>query len=118
MLAQIVLMIGLGAVPGGGRFDGGGDGLFPFSRGVHARYHLFGRRLLLGSVRKQRGPVLGTDVVALAVERGGVVQFEEPLFQQIFVAQDGRIEGDPDGFGVAGLAVMGCLLYTSPSPRD
>lgn len=47
--------------------------------------------------------VLRTDVVALAVERGWVVQHEE-YFEQGFVADEVRVKQDVDDFGQSGVA--------------
>src|SRR5215217_6765270 len=47
ILPQIVLVVGLRAVPGAGRLDGGGDRTPPLSRSVDARDHAAGDLLLL-----------------------------------------------------------------------
>lgn len=41
----------------------------------------------------QRRAVLGADVIPLAVERGWILQAEEPLLQQVLVAQHGWAAG-------------------------
>ena len=63
-----------------------------------------------GALRKDRGAVLGPDVVALAVERGRVVQLEEPVLEQVLVAQHRRVERHPDRLGVTRLAVVGVVV--------
>ena len=73
-----------------------------------------GRRLLLRRGEEDRRAVLGADVGALAVARRRVVGSPEAL-EQLVVADDGRVEGDLHGLGVAGalaadLAVGGCSV--------
>src|SRR4051812_48929537 len=74
ILAQVVLVVALGTVPLGGRLDARGDRPLPLPARVYSRYHALRRALLLRRLRKDRGPVLRPDVVALAVQRGRVVQ--------------------------------------------
>src|SRR5436190_20423447 len=106
ILAQVVLVVGLGAVPGGGGLDGCRDRAAPLARGADARDDATCGLLLLGRLRKDRRAVLGADVVPLAVERGRIVQAEEPVLEQILVAQYRWVEGDAHRLGVAGLAVV------------
>src|SRR5689334_15451928 len=54
ILAQIILVVRLRAVPGGGRLDGGGDRARPLARPIHARAHALGDLLLLGRLREDR----------------------------------------------------------------
>mgnify|MGYP006951239953 CR=1 FL=1 len=82
MLAQVVLVIGFGAVPGRGGLDRCGDGPPPLTGRVDSGLHRLGDPLLLGGLRKDRRAILGSHVVALAVERGRVVQPEEPLLSR------------------------------------
>ena len=62
--------------------------------------------LLLGGQGKDRGAVLRSDVVPLSIERRRIVQFEEPLLQEILVAEQAGIERDPNGLGMTGRAAM------------
>src|SRR6476661_3378478 len=78
VLAQVILVIGLGAVPGGGGLDGGRDGTLPAARRLGPLDDPLRRALLLRGLREDRRAVLSADVVALAVEGGRVVQPEEP----------------------------------------
>src|SRR5215210_4191017 len=54
ILAQIVLVIGLGAVPGARGLDRRGDRTPPLSRGLHARDDAARGGLLKGRLRKDR----------------------------------------------------------------
>src|SRR6516225_10809661 len=91
MLLQIILVIPLGAVPRGRGLDRRRDRPLPGSGRRDARDHALRRRLLLGALREDRRAVLRADVVALAVERGGIVQLEEPFLEEILVAEHRRI---------------------------
>ena len=53
--------------------------------------------------------VLAADVVALTVERGRVVDYEED-FQQVAVTEQFRIEGDTHHFRVSGVATAHCFI--------
>src|SRR4051812_2587333 len=74
VLAQIVLMVRLGAVPGARWLDARRDGPLPLARRIDARLHALRGRPLFGALRKDRRAVLRSDVVALAIERRGIVQ--------------------------------------------
>ena len=63
-----------------------------------------------GRLREDRRAVLRADVVALTVERGRVVQLEEPLLEQVFVAEHRRVERHADRLGVTRLAVVGVVV--------
>src|SRR5436305_13745800 len=65
--------------------------------------------VLLVALREDRRAILGADVIALAIELRRVVGREEDI-QQIVVAELLRIEGDPDRFGVAGVAAAYLLI--------
>src|SRR5207247_6424820 len=106
VFSQVVLVVLLGAVPGGGRLYGRRERPLPLPGRLDARLHALGRDLLLWRLGKNRGPILRPHVVALAVERGRVVQLEEPFLQQIFVAEHRGIERHADRLGVPRLAVL------------
>src|SRR3954465_4084461 len=92
VLPEIVLMVALSTVPGGGRLDARRNRSLPFAGSLNPRYHLLRNVFLFRGLGKDRRAILGTDVVALAVERGGIVQPEEPVLQQLLVAQHGWVE--------------------------
>src|SRR5688572_7138645 len=100
VLLQVILVVTFGVVPGRGRLDCGGDWPTPTAGCCDASLHSLRRLLLRSVLRKDRGAVLRPDIVALTIERGWIVQLEEPLFEQVFVTNDGRIERDPNGLGV------------------
>src|SRR5215207_2627967 len=81
MLAQVVLVILLGAVPGRGGLDARGDRPVPAPRRADARDDAFRDCSLLLRLREDCRAVLRPHVVALAVERRGVVQAEEPALE-------------------------------------
>ena len=62
-------------------------GFFHLAGGIHARNHPLRRFLLLRRLRKDGRPVLRAGVVALAVERCGIVQLEEPVGEQRFIGE-------------------------------
>src|SRR5262249_23377390 len=53
---------------------------------------------------EDRGAILRADIVALAIDRGRIVQDEEDL-QDLAVADDFRIERDLNDFGMPRVAV-------------
>src|SRR5438876_3596862 len=79
VFAQIILVIVLGAVPGGGGLNGCRKRALPFPGCIYTRPHSFRRCLLLRRLRKDRRSILGASVVTLAVECRWIVQLEEPL---------------------------------------
>ena len=56
---------------------------------------------LFGRGGEDGGAVLGADIVALAVEGGGIVDGEEDV-QQVGVGDAGRVKGDPHNLGMTG----------------
>ena len=56
---------------------------------------------MLGRSGEDGGAVLGADIVALAVEGGGIVDGEEDV-QQVGVRDAGRVEGDLHDLGMTG----------------
>ena len=60
-------------------------------------------------MKVDRRAVLRTDVVALGIQRGGIVN-DEKHFKQIGVADDSRIEGDAHHFGMAGVAAADVFI--------
>ena len=97
----VVLVVVLGAVEAFEGDDLGDDGLRPGVRGVELRDVGGGDALLLGRGEEDGGAVGGADVIALAVERGGVVDGEEDA-EKLAVGETRGIVDDLDGFGVAG----------------
>jgi len=71
--------------------------------------HLLGRRLLFVIGVKNRRSVLRADVVALAVERGRIMQLEKQV-EQFLERHFGRIVIDAHGFGVAGASGFHVLI--------
>ena len=61
----------------------------------------FGDSLLIGGTEEDGGAVGGSDVGALAVEGGGVVDGEEDA-EELAVGDARGVEDDLDGFGVVG----------------
>src|SRR5207237_3144032 len=106
VLAQVILVVALGAVPLAGWLDARGDRPLPLARRVDARLHALGDLALLRRLRKDRRAVLRADVVALAIERGRVVELEEPVLEQLLIAQHRWVEGHADRLGVPRLAVV------------
>src|SRR5262245_34633818 len=113
---QVVLVVVLGAVPGRRGDDLGDDRLLPLAGLVDARLHRLGRLLLLLGGVEDRRPVLRPDVVALPLERGRVVHPEEPLLQQVLVAQLPAVEDHLHRLGVPGLAVVGVVVLRVLQP--
>src|ERR1043166_2582466 len=118
IFSQIILMIALGAVPGRGGLDGRSNRTLPLPRRLNARYHSLRRFLLLRRLRKNRRSILSADVIALTVEGGRIMQFEEPLLEYIFVAKVRRIESYTDRFRVSRFAVVciGVSRILEPAP--
>src|SRR5208283_4635776 len=65
--------------------------------------------MLLFIAIKNHRPILLADVVALAVQRGRIMNGEKH-FQQVFVANHGRIEGDLGHLDMSGLAAANLLV--------
>src|SRR5438876_4758436 len=72
-----LLVIVLGDVEGPGGDDLGDDGVIEDLALREGGDHILGDRLLLRRVVEDYRPVLGDDVMALAVARGGVVEGAE-----------------------------------------
>src|SRR5688572_17865785 len=106
MLAQVVLVVILGTVPGGCGLDTRGDWPLPTPRRADTRDDAFRDGPLLFGLREDRRAVLRPRIVALAVERRGIVQAEEPALEQLLEAEHRRVEGHADRLGVAGFAVV------------
>ena len=103
MLDMIVLVIFLRLVELSGLLDGGHDLAAEESLGLGNLLDEPSRFLRLQLIFDEDGrPILRTHVGALAVELGGIVEFEEPL-HQILVADFLGVEGHADGFRVPGL---------------
>src|SRR3954470_22990373 len=88
VLAKVVLVVALRAVPGGRRLDGCRDRPLPFAGSLNPGYYLLRNTFLLRGLGKDGRAILGADVIALAVERGRIVQPEEPVLQQLLVTQN------------------------------
>ena len=84
---------------------------------------------MLGELAPLSAPQLGASAIRAAVERSGLKPeaIEEVIFGCCLIAglgqaparQAARGAGLPDSAGATQISKMcGCLLYTSPSPRD
>jgi hypothetical protein len=100
----------LGAGEGAGVRDLGDHRMLPLAGLVDPVLDLLGDLALLGRGDEDGRAVLGADVVALAVQGGGVVHAEEPLLQQVGVGQPARVEQDLHRLGVPGVAVVHVLV--------
>jgi hypothetical protein len=65
---------------------------------------------------KDRRPVAGADVVALAVAGGGIVDLEEE-FQQVAKTDDAGIEHDFDRLGMVAMVAVGRILDLPAATR-
>jgi len=90
-----------------GFFNGGHDGLVVDV--AHVSDHGLSLSSLFFSERHDAGPVLGADVVALAVELGRVMDGEEDL-EQGFVRDDGGVKLHLDHFGMSGCSAADRLI--------
>src|SRR5277367_195073 len=79
-LLEILLVILLGLPEGLGGDDLGDDRLPELLLRGQLLDHLLRRRFLFGRVKEDRTAVLRSPIGALAVELGGVVEFEEGLY--------------------------------------
>src|SRR3990172_5256511 len=109
IVTEVVLMIGLGPVKRCERRQLRDDRPVPELRGLGRLDHLLRDLLLLGRVREDHGPVLRAHVMALAVPRGGIMNYEEYL-KKIFIADDTWIERHLHHFRVAGAARADLLV--------
>ena len=76
---EIIAMIIFSGVEFGEGGNLGDDGIVPYLRRLDLSDDLFGGRLLFGRVIKDGGAVLSSDIGALAVEAGRIVNGEEYL---------------------------------------
>src|SRR3982751_3429784 len=74
VLAQVILVVVLRAVPSRNGLDARGDRPGPGPGRLYARAHDLGSRLLLRALRKDRRTILGPCVVALTIESRRIVQ--------------------------------------------
>src|SRR5690348_9961323 len=92
-------MVFLSAIKGCGRHNLGNNWL------AETRLPTFagsaGRALLLGTVEENGRAILRAEIRTLAVGRGGIVHLPE-MVEQLVIGNFAGIEGDLDGFGVAG----------------
>jgi len=91
-----------GGVEGFEGDDFGDDGVGPQVLGFQVLDSFFGDGFLLLGVVEDGGAVLGADVVALAVEGGGVVDGEEDV-QEDSVGDMSGVKGDAHDLGVTGV---------------
>lgn len=98
---KVVLVIVFGGEKFFCFFDFGDDG--PVEELLRPGFGFFGDLFLFGRMGVDCRAVLGADIGALAVERGGVVDFPEKV-EDFFVGDDFGIEFDADDFGVSGKA--------------
>src|SRR5450755_2005264 len=108
MQLEVVLMVIFRLVEFLERFHLGDDLAVPFVTVGAFLYRLFDRRLLLRRAIERYRAILLADIVALAIERGRIVDGEERL-QHDIAADDMRIERDLHHFGMSRVAV-GYLL--------
>jgi len=101
MLRDVILVVILGRVKGDCRRQLRDDGRIPHAG--HLGQHLARHAFLLGRLVKDDGTELRTDIVALAIQGGGIVQ-REKYFQQVVVSDDGGIEFQAHHFRVARIA--------------
>jgi len=97
----VVLVVVFGAVEAFERDDLGDDLVLPGVRGIELRDVSGGDALLVVVGVKDGGAVGGADVVALAIEGGGVVDGEEDA-EELAVGESRGIVDDLDGLGVVG----------------
>lgn len=99
VLFVVVLVVDGARVEGGGGGDFGDDGFG--EQGGGGFFGGFGDGFLFGGVVEDGGAVLGADVIALAIEGGGIVEVPEPG-EEFLVGDFFRVEDDADDFGVTG----------------
>src|SRR4051812_18414372 len=97
---EIVLMLLLRLPEIARRRKLGDDLAWPQSRGIDIGDGVFGDALLLVAGVEDRRAIAHSDIVALAVPGGRIVDLEKG-FEQCAKADPGRIENDLDGFGMA-----------------
>src|ERR1700722_19467065 len=86
-------------------------------RSLDVRDRVFGNLpLLVGGVKDCR-TIAGAQIVALTIERGGIVNLEEK-FQQRPVAGLCGIKNDLDRFGMAFVIAIGGVLHLSARVTD
>src|SRR5688500_2941441 len=110
VLAQIVLVVIFGAIPGAGRLDARRDRSLPTPGRINTCDDAFRDGPLSLRLRERRGAILRPNVVALTVKCRRIVQPEKPAFEQILEGEHGWVESDTDRFGMTRLAVMRVLV--------
>src|SRR4029453_8612846 len=114
---QVVLVLGLGLPERSGRRHLGDHLARPQAGGFDVGDRVLGGLLLrVGEVEDGR-PVARSDVVALPVQRGRVVDLEEEL-EQVPVGDLARVEDDLDRFGVAAVVPVGRVGHVTPGVAD
>ncbi len=111
MLLQVVLMIVFGGMERGQRFELDSD--LPLHAGLHAGHDAGQHGPVCGVCVVHAGAVLGTDVVALAVDAQRVDDLEE-LDGEGFQADAGWIVDHAHGFGMAGFPRADILVGRMP----
>jgi len=99
----IILVVGLGGEKRGGRGEIGHDRLAEGAAGGEVLIRLQRGFSLRFGVEEDDGAILRAEVVALAVEGRGVVNFPEDR-EQLLVGDEGRVILDLHGLRVPGLA--------------
>ncbi len=97
-------MVVLGPPPGTGRHDFRDHGFLPRHR--REGFHLLSNPFLFLAVIEDRAAVRGPDIVALAVERCGIMHAEKEV-EKRFVAGLGGIEADVHRLGMAFMILVG-----------
>src|SRR5450432_2978139 len=116
---EVVLMFGLGLPKVAGWGDFGGHAPRPQAGRLDIGNGVARDALLLRRRIENRRAVTHSDIVALAVERGGIVDLGEE-FQRVPEARDLGIEHDLDRLGVGAVIAIGGIAdipATIPDPR-
>src|SRR5690606_6314038 len=114
---QVVLVLRLRLPEGTFGLDRGDGFAWPETGGIHIGDGLARDLLLLRAEREDRRAVAGTDVVALAVEGGRVVDLEEER-QDVAERRRCRIEDDLERLGVTGVIAVGRVVVVAAGVTD
>ncbi len=105
--SEIFLMVGLSLKPPARRDHFSDDRIRVKAFLSDRRHHIVGNLFLLGGVIEDRGTVLRPAVIALPIERRGIVDHEEHI-QQITIADYLWVERDPHRFRMSGPSPHTC----------
>lgn len=104
VVGKIFLMIIFSDKKFSRRFQRRNNGIRPVLRRIQFIDHFFGFAILLFRRIENHRPVLRSHVIALAIERGRIMDREKNV-QNFTVAYPAGIKGDTDNFNVPGIAV-------------